>query len=91
MIKADENHFRNNLSCQFSKEEKDKKDNLKLLLNRFLSKNSSSFIQNKAIKDENNIFKSISNYLKRSIISDYNLKIIIKMLKKILIKNTLGK
>ena len=33
MIKAYENHFRNNLSCQFSKKEKDKKDNLKLLLN----------------------------------------------------------
>ena len=91
MIKAYENHFRNNLSCQFSKEEKDKKDNLKLLLNRFLSKNSSSFIQNKAIKDENNIFKSISNYLKRSIISDYNFKNNNKNVKKDTNKKYIGK
>ena len=91
MIKAYENHFRNNLSCQFSKKEKDKKDNLKLLLNRFLSKNSSSFIQNKAIKDENNIFNSISNYLKRSIISDYNFKNNNKNVKKDTNKKYLGK
>ena len=91
MIKAYENQFRNNLSCQFSKKEKDKKDNLKLLVNRFLNKNDSSFIQNKAIKDENNIFKSISNYIKRSIKSDYSFKNNNKFIKKDINKKYLGK
>jgi hypothetical protein len=74
MIKVYENQFSNNPPRQFSQTERDNKENPKLLLNHFKNKNASSFVQSKAIKNEYNIFKSNSNYLKRSNISDYNFK-----------------
>jgi hypothetical protein len=74
MIKVYENQFSNNPPRQFSQTERDNKENPKLLLNHFKNKNASSFVQSKAFKNEYNIFKSNSNYLKRSNISDYNFK-----------------
>ena len=74
MIKVYENQFPKSFSRQFSQTEKDKKDNPKLLLNHYMNKNASSFFQNPALRDECNIFKSNSNYLKRTNISDYNFK-----------------
>ena len=74
MIKVYENQFSNNPLFHFSQTEEDNKEKPKLLLNHFKNKNASSFVQSKAIKDEYNIFKSNSNYLKRSNISDYNFR-----------------
>ena len=74
MIKVYENQFSNNPLFHFSQTEEDNRENPKLLLNHFKNKNASSFFQSKAITNEYNIFKSNSNYLKRSNISDYNFK-----------------
>jgi len=71
MIKVYENQFSKNFTRQFSQTERDNKDNQKLLLNHFMNKNSSSFVQN---KEEYGLFKSNSNYLKRTNISDYTFK-----------------
>jgi len=74
MIKVYENQFSKNFSRQLSQTERDNKDNPKLLLNHFLNKNPSSLLQKQSIKDEYNVFKSNSNYLKKSNISEYNFR-----------------
>jgi len=74
MIKVYENQFRNNLSYQYSKTEKNIKGNPKLLLDHYLNKNINSFVQNKGIKDEYNIFRLNNNYSKRINISEFNIK-----------------
>ena len=72
MIKVYENQFSNiSYSRPLSKKEKDNIDNSKLLLSHILNKNASSFLQNKYIKDEYNIFKSYNSNLRKSNMSDY--------------------
>ena len=74
MIKVYKNQFRNNLSYQCSKTENNIKDNPKLLLDHYLNKSKNSFVQNKSIKDEYNMFRLNNNYSKRLNISEFNIK-----------------
>lgn len=81
MIKVYEDQFSNNLYSQISLTERDDKENPKLLLNKYKNKNASFFFQSKGFKDDNNIFKSNSNYLKGSDVPEFyfrNSKQIIK-------------